>query len=145
MDINDERVKRKLKKLDEIQEIQRDKYFSWLRNIITLAVAFLGIIVSLKSDKQQNSYQHIFFVIAVGSLAVGILTGIIVLYSEIHVISKVKKRKAENILKMVNDEKTPMVEWIGRNIFFQVIEYLCFISFSMSLISLVIYSSVTYK
>lgn len=141
MEIRDERIKKKLSEISELQDEQREKYFSWLKNIITLAVGFFGILISLKSDKAESQIQHIFFIIAMSSLAYGILSGVLVLYSEIHVINKVKKHKGKNILKMLDDEKIDFFEYIGPNKIFKCIEWTCFIGFTIAIISLVIYSS----
>lgn len=140
MEIRNPNVQQKLLELNEIQNLRREKYFTWLKNIITLAVGLFGIIISLKSDKPQNFYQHIFFLISISSLAFGIFTGIIVLYSEIHVLAKVKNRYSEKILKMLNDEENEIFEQIGRSKFYDFSEYFCFISFTISLTNLVLYS-----
>ena len=144
MEINDERIKKKLLKIEEIQDISRDKYYSWLRNIITLAVGFFGLIVSLKSDKTQNFLQHTFFTIALSCLVLGIISGIVVLYSEIHLMKKVRKKHFESIIKMLDDEKIEKIQQIRRNKIFDFIEYFCFICFILSLFSLVLYSYYTY-
>ena len=141
MEIRDERIKKKLSKISELQDLQREKYFSWLKNIITLAVGFFGILISLKSNTAENQIQHTFFVIAMSALAYGILSGVLVLYSEIHVISKVKKHEGKNILKMLDDEKLEIFKYIQPNKAFKFVEWTCFAGFTIAIISLVIYSS----
>jgi hypothetical protein len=144
MELNDDRIQKKLVKVEEIQNLQRDKYYDWLRNIITLAIGFFAVIVSLKSNNKQNSLQHFFFIIALSALALGIITGIIILYGEIHLIAKVKKKYFQNIVKMLDDEKVDKFESISINRFFRIVEYACFTFLIVSLLSLVLYSYFTY-
>ena len=39
-----EKVAKHVDKLIEAQELRHSKYYSWIKNIITLAIGFLGII-----------------------------------------------------------------------------------------------------
>jgi hypothetical protein len=143
MDINDERIKRKTLQIKNNIDLLNDKYYTWLRNIITLAVGFFGIIISLKSNHIQNTLQHFFFILALSSLALGIFSGTIVLYSEISILSKIKDENIKNMIKMLNDEKIERVTRIERGLKYKIAEYFCFCSFVISLLSLVLYANFT--
>jgi|GEM_PF-3152092 len=141
MEIQDERIKNKTIELSQFQEEIKEKHFAWLKNIITLAVGLFGIIISFKGDKEISQIKHIFFIISISTLALGIISGIVVLYSEIHVMIKIKKIKGENILKMLNDDKVEKIAVVDRNKIYKYLEKICIVSFALAIISLVIYSA----
>lgn len=141
MDINDEKIKKKAIELSKLQDELREKHFSWFKNVITLAIGLFGIIVSLKGDNDLYSNKHVFFIISISTLAFGILCGIAVLYQEIHVIKKVKKIQAKNILKMLDDEKVDKLLMVNPDKIYKYLEIGSVSSFILALISLVIYSS----
>lgn len=138
-----EKVEKHVNKLSDALELRHSKYYSWIKNIITLAIGFLGIIVSLKSDKLQNFYQYVFFVATIFTLSLGILAGILVLYYEIDSLNEKRKLEQENLRRIIDDEEIIKLKPINRRKIFDVSEYVCIISFIISLISIVIYSSLS--
>lgn len=40
---NREEIKKQSEKIIEVQDLRQQKYFDWLKNILTIATAFLGI------------------------------------------------------------------------------------------------------
>lgn len=143
MEDKKKRVDAQVTKLEEAYNSRNLKYYAWLKNIITLAIGFLGIIVSLKSDKSENLLQHQFFVFTISSLAIGILCGAIVLYSEIYLLNQYRKMRGEYLLKVINDENTIDVQAINRPRIFDIFEITCFGFLTTSMITLVIYSSLS--
>lgn len=138
-----EKVDNHVNKLIEAQELRHSKYYSWIKNIITLAIGFLGIIVSLKSDNLQNFYQYVFFVITISSLALGILAGTLVLYCEIDLLNKKRQLEQVNLGKVINNEEIIKHLAINRRKIFDISEYICIFSFVISLISIVVYSTLS--
>lgn len=136
-----ELVKKKISEIKDIADLRQEKYFNWLRNIITISVGLLGIIISLKVDKSENIYQQTFFIITILSLALGILCGAILLYSEMHVLDKIRRKKEKYLLKVLDGTSENFeLDMIGRSFFYDVIAFFCFSSYIISLISLVLYA-----
>jgi len=138
-----EKVEKHVDRLIEAQELRHSKYYSWIKNIITLAIGFLGIIVSLKSDNLQNLYQYIFFVITISTLAIGILAGTLILYSEIDLLNEKRKLEQINLGRVINDKEIIKHQALNRRKIFDVCEYVFIITFVISLISIVIYSTLS--
>lgn len=136
-------VAKHVQKIIDAQDLRNTKYYNWVKNIVTLAIGFLGIIVSLKSDEIQNFYQYLFFVITISSLAMGILAGVMILYSEVDFLNKRKRFEKENLLRILDDKKIIKVKEIERTKIFDISEYIFIISFVVSTISVVIYSTLS--
>ncbi|WP_298392455.1 hypothetical protein [Flavobacterium sp.] len=141
MQINDERVKKKVTELSKIQDELREKHFSWLKNVITLAVGLFGIIISLKSDNKLSEIKHLFFIMSIASLGLGIILGIAVLYSEVHVISETKKVVGKQIIQLLDDEKTEIITNINPNKIYKYLQITSILAFLIAIISLILYSS----
>lgn len=137
------KVAQHVQKLNDALELRHSKYYSWVKNILTLAIGFLGIIVSLKSDNLQNFYQFIFFTITISTLALGILAGTLVLYCEIDLLNKKRKLEQINLGRVINDEEIIKNKAINRRRIFDISEFVFIISFVISLISIVIYSTLS--
>lgn len=138
-----EKVALEVDKLNEAYELRHSKYFPWIKNIVTLAIGFLGIIVSLKSGKSVDLLQHIFFIITISSLVIGILFGVIVLYSEIYLLNQKRKLSQENLNRVISDKEKIKLQAINRPKIFDISEYCCFAFLILSLVTLVIYSSLS--
>ncbi len=135
------KIDNQIDRIEEIQNLRQQKYFDWLKNILTIAVAFLGLIISLKSENDQSFYKHIFFSITILLLSIGILFGSIVLYSEVHLLNRLRNRRVVYLrgLEDGNNESYTKIH-IPPHKFYIVSEYICYASFGLSLCSLVIYS-----
>lgn len=135
------------KRLLEIKELSDDrgsKYFSWLKNIVTISVGLIGILVSLKPDEFDARIDAIWFVTTISILAIGMLSGAILLYSEIHILDKYQQKKKEYLKKLIDNENTKIeLEWISLPKIYNVIEIICFTSYIGSLLGLVIYSIIS--
>jgi hypothetical protein len=132
-----------LNKVIQIQEQRHEKYYSWVKSILTLAVGLFGILIAFKTISSEHIYKSIFYVVSISSLGMGILFSLIALYAEINVLEQAKKYQVERLLKLldgmtakISDFENINPKWIYRisgklNIFF----------FLISVFSLIIYSS----
>lgn len=139
----DEKVTKHTQKVIDAYEQRHTKYYEWIKNIVTLAIGFLGIIVSLKSDKLQSFNQYVLFLMTISALATGIVAGVLVLYNEIDWLNKKRKFEQENLRRILDDEEIIKLQLINRRKIFDVCEYVCIIAFIISIISIVIYSTLS--
>lgn len=139
----DEKLKKKLFRIKEISDLRHEKFFSWLKNLITISVGLLGILVSLNSEKITDFNTFVAFVVTISTLALGILFGVILLYSEVHLLHKVRLKEQESARNMLDGKTNKIVDIIHRHWIFALSEKICFVSYLISLISLVIYSIYT--
>lgn len=135
-------IKEQVNAFEKSQSERQDKYYVFIKTIITLAIGLLGVIVSLKSDIQTSEIKHLFFTTTTILLALGILSGVIILYSEVHILNDIQELRAKYIRQLIANEKVKYVTFVARKKYYILFEYLFFFSFSLSLISLVIYSSI---
>src|SRR4051812_3555475 len=81
------------KTLDE----RNEKRYAWIRYLLLLASGSLSVLISFNKDKQLTCLEHILFSIALLSLGLGILFGVIYLYVEVDVLSWKVNILVENI------------------------------------------------
>jgi membrane-associated HD superfamily phosphohydrolase len=134
-------TKKHYEELVELGQERNLKYYAWLRQILLMASGLIGILVSLKSNKSESSLEHIAFIVTIISLAMGILTGSIVLYSEIKNLETGKKLYIEQMRKIAEGQPnlSPIVTF-NTSSMFRRFEYLCFGFLIFSLIGLMVYA-----
>ncbi len=125
--------------LTEIQEKKRKAFSDWLKNIITIASAILGILISLKTEKTKSTEEHYIFVFTITSIGLGILSGLILLFSEVTVFSLFESKKKEQILQLL-DGKERVIDSVKIPKIYTFLKYFCFFSFFCSLILLIIFA-----
>ncbi len=125
--------------LTEIQEKKRKAFSDWLKNIITISSAILGILISLKTEKTKSTEEHYIFVFTITSIGLGILSGLILLFSEVTVFSLFESKKKEQILQLL-DGKERVIDSVKIPKIYTFLKYFCFFSFFCSLILLIIFA-----
>ena len=133
-------LKRKLLRLKESNDLRNEKFYELLKNLITISVGLLGLLFSLKSENKINYLTSIFFLITISLIALGILSGVILLYGEVHVLNKLRQSQQIEIDKFLDGtERRNFVKWIQRNKAFYFFELICYCSYILSIITLIIY------
>lgn len=125
--------------LTEIQEKKRKAFSDWLKNIITISSAILGILISLKTEKTKSTEEHYIFIFTITSIGLGILSGLILLFSEVTVFSLFESKKKEQILQLL-DGKERVIDSVKIPKIYTFLKYFCFFSFFCSLILLIIFA-----
>ena len=125
--------------LTEIQEKKRKAFSDLLKNIITIASAILGILISLKTEKTKSTEEHYIFIFTITSIGLGILSGLILLFSEVTVFSLFESKKKEQILQLL-DGKERVIDSVKIPKIYTFLKYFCFFSFFCSLILLIIFA-----
>ena len=125
--------------LTEIQEKKRKAFSDWLKNIITIASAILGILISLKTEKTKSTEEHYIFVFTITSIGLGILSGLILLFSDVTVFSLFESKKKEQILQLL-DGKERVIDSVKIPKIYTFLKYFCFFSFFCSLILLIMFA-----
>ena len=125
--------------LTEIQEKKRKAFSDWLKNIITISSTILGILISLKTEKTKSTEEHYIFIFTITSIGLGILSGLILLFSEVTVFSLFESKKKEQILQLL-DGKERVIDSVKIPKIYTFLKYFCFFSFFCSLILLIIFA-----
>jgi len=138
-----EELQKKLIEIQETQNERQEKYYSWLKTIITISVGLFGIIISFKSNDHTSLLKSIFFIISISTLGLGILFGIISLYSEVHLLNRSREKLIEHTHKLIDGNLDSIeFEFIKPSLIFKVSYKACYIFYIISLICLVGYAIV---
>lgn len=136
-----EQLSIRIDEIEKIQEKRLDKFYSWIKTLITLSVGLFGILLSFKSDLPLPMVKSLLFAIAILSLGLGILFGLIVLFSEVHILDQLKSSRVKRTIKELDGKATESdFDVISESIFYRVSKVLCVFFYIVSLFSLISYS-----
>lgn len=133
-------TKEDYKGLTELSEKRYSKYYDWIRHLIIMATWLIGILISLKTKNVESGFRNLMYLITICGLGIGILSGSVCLYSEIHTLDKFRKLYAERLIKISKGATyTHPFESVSKNWIFIFLEVICFSSLFISIISLIAY------
>ena len=120
---------------------REEKRYAWLRHLLLLASGSLSVLVSLRAGEHTVGFPHYCIATALASLGLGILLGAISLYGEVRTAQDLVKRMSDEGLRRLKNPGTPD-ELISSQlpVGYAVAETLCYLSFVVSTISLVVYA-----
>ncbi|WP_341966201.1 hypothetical protein [Flavobacterium psychrophilum] len=139
----DKFTEKNLLEFSEFQKRRNSIYVEWLKNLLTIATAILAVLISLKSQKSNTCIESLFYLSTILLSGIGILCGIIVLYSYVEVENLAVKVKKEQVLTLLDGKDIETVEVLVLPKIYIFLEYVCNISLFLSLISLLIYGFVS--
>lgn len=128
--------------LKDLMERHSDLRNAWLRHILLLASTLFGVLISLHSTDLDSQWQHLFFVMAIGLLAVGILLIAAALYSSIDVLQRTRKVYAREAVNALRENRSPENVAVYDRKIFVLCEKAGYIVFAASLVLLVVYVAV---
>jgi hypothetical protein len=141
---NSEKINSQLREIPKIDIERKQKYYDWIKNIVSISIVFLGLIISLKSENCISDLKRLFFILSLSTMTLGILLGLIILYSEIDTLNVLRKNILEHTQELVYGKTTTeFPKPVIMNQYKYVI-FLCFFFYIVSLISIVIYSSLKF-
>ncbi len=139
-----EKINSQLREIPKIDIERKEKFYDWIKNIVSISVVFLGIIISLKSETCISDLKRLFFILSLSTMTLGILLGLIILYSEIHSLNLLRKNVLTHTQELVDGKtKDEFPKPVILNQYKYVI-FFCFFFYIISLISIVIYSSIKF-
>lgn len=141
---NTEKINSQLREIPKIDIERKQKFYDWIKNIVSISVVFLGIIISLKSENCISDLKRFFFILSLSTMTLGILLGLIILYSEIHSLSLLRKNVLIHTQELVDEKTTtefPKPVILNE---YKYVIFFCFFFYIISLISIVIYSSIKF-
>lgn len=137
----DQNLRNKIEEFVALKEKESEKYFAWLRNIIGMAIALMGILISLRPETNENQCANFIFAISISLIALGIISGAMMLFVEIHWLRKEIEIRAGWINKLVDGKADEFeAETIPNPWYFKLVKFVCYSTFLTALISLAIFT-----
>ena len=142
--VTTQEVEKRQNKVSVAQEKRNEKYYTWLKNLITISIALFALIISLKKGKSKTELESLFFVISIISLGLGILFALITLYGEVKVLSLLRIEYQKQVLKYVGG-KSEVADFGNVKVppLYKICSYLYVVFYLVSLIFLVLYSTIS--
>jgi hypothetical protein len=134
------RIKNQLNEVEKFQEILNDKTISWYKNLLTISIAFLGIIFSLKTKECESYCLSIIFKLIISTLSLGILFGVIFLYGEVSQLNQRLTYHRDKIVKLRDGIESEELIELQRKSIYGISEKICKLLLGLTLPLLVIYS-----
>ena len=128
-----------LEKLIKIQDERNSLHIDWIKTILTISISITTIIISFKSGESKNNLQLICYISTISLSGIGVLFGLIHLFSYVVLHNRTLILAHENILLLLDDKKPSIVSKIDPPIYHKLTEKICLISLFLSFVFLIIY------
>ena len=125
--------------IEDIQNRKDESLSNWIKNIITLLVGLLSILITFKSDKPETDFIHLLFSQTLILLGISVLSGIVFLYSAIDRLSRKEIFHTESLIKRLRGIEENLHLPIKDKRIFVFFSWLFYISSVTSVISLIWY------
>ena len=132
-------IQENLKLIQPIETKKSELQSNWIKNIITLLVGLISILVAFKSDKTETEFIHLLFSQTLILLGLSVLSGVVFLYSSIDVLTRNEKFHWESLSKRLRGNQEILTASIKDRKIFVIFSWLFYISSVTSLISLICY------
>jgi len=140
MDLTHDEANKRLNQVKKVSDERQQKFYTWIRTLITITVGLFGIIISFKSNDNISFLKSVMFILSISSLGLGILFAIIVLYTEVHLLDGEKDSLIQSLLERLDGKtKNFEINQIKPSFFYKVSYKLCVLFYLIALFSLIIY------
>jgi len=109
--------KEDIKNLLTFWKDRNEKEFSWVKQVISIISIILGLIISLKSKSSKDFIEYTFFIIAISTNGLCVLSGLIFLYSETDTTHSLIKKLTEHIESPLNSGKQMLIQVAPKKIY----------------------------
>ncbi len=116
------------------------------KQILIICTTLLGILISLKSGKIIDKCELISFIMVIGTLGLCILLGVILLYENINILDSALKEtsnKKERLLGGSKEDSTLIS--VPSDKFYDRLRKVYYVSFGLSILSIVIYALISFS
>jgi len=129
-----------ISQLDAITKIAREKEAGFLRNIVTISVGFLGIIVSLSDTDKMGNLKHFCFSMLTTLLVLAILCSLIFLYGEVRVINRIDSLILTDVNKQLEENTSIARKYVANDKPYDLLKTAALVFYISSLLVLVLFS-----
>ena len=114
-------LKENLSIIEVIESKKSELHSNWIKNIITLLVGLLSILVAFKSDKPETELIHLLFSLTLILLGLSVLSGVVYLYNAIDVLNRKEKFHWESLSKRLRGNQEILETSIKNKKIFSII------------------------
>ncbi|MEA3425488.1 MAG: hypothetical protein U9R46_04515 [Bacteroidota bacterium] len=100
-----EKIKPHTDKLNELSTERVDKFYSFVKTVLSISGGMVAILVSLKSKQEDDNSVKLLFTITIGLLSAGIAFGSILLYTEVTSLRHLEKSLSKYISEHLEGSK----------------------------------------
>ena len=135
-----EKIENLIQQVQEVIQERNTKHYAFLRHILLMASGLFGVLVSFHSKVPSDQEARYCFLIALGTLGLGILFGSCALYSEVFSLKRLQKDLTEEGKCMLREDRDQQNILLKPSLFFRIVELACYTSFFVSIGMLIAYS-----
>jgi len=116
------------------------------KQILIITTTLLGILVSLKTGKIVDKCEFISFIMVIGMLGLCILLGVILLYENINILDSALKETSSRKERLLGgDKEDSTLISVPSDKFYGKIKKIYYVSFGLSILSLVFYALISFS
>lgn len=122
-----------------VQNERNEKYMTYVKTVTTMAVGFLGIMLSLADTEKMNCIKHLFYSITVTATSLGILASLIISFGEVVSLTVLRDKIYDKAMKQsgLNDNVTLLSSDPKH---YMIVHYFWIFFFVCALVSATLYS-----
>ena len=116
------------------------KLINWVKHIVTILIALLSVLVAFGTKNSLDGYLQLIFSAILISIGIGVFSGVVFSFKSIDELSQINKNKRIALHRRLNGETDNLITIsINHKWYFKLSKIVFLLSFSLSIILLVIY------
>lgn len=135
----EEHAKQNLKILKDLGDQFVEKKVQWLRHVLLLASTLFGVLISLHTATTDTLCTRWAFLVALASIALGILCTASTLYGFLDAAARLRKDFSEEAIAALNEYRFANAVTVSERKIFVLCEKLAYIFFLIGIFALVVY------
>lgn len=133
-------------KLAELASKRSNEHSSFIRQILVICSSILGVLVAFKDKKITDTCELYSFLITIGLFGLCILFGLIVLYSEVYILDKLRIALVDTENKFRRGETNVSgIIAVSTAKIFSIFEKILYVTFGLAICSIVVYSYIAFS
>lgn len=122
-----------------VQNERNEKYMTYVKTVTTMAVGFLGIMLSLADTEKMSCVKHLFYSITVTATSLGILACLIISFGEIASLTLLRNKIYDKAMKQ-SGENSNLSLISSDPKYYMIAHYFWIFFFVCALVSAILYS-----
>lgn len=128
-----------LKDLSNVSKLRNEKREEWLKQVVLGATTLVGVLISLHKEKSPTEATHVLFCLTIGLLALGILSGAMVLFAPVNAYHRYLTARWK-VLKKDLDASGGLYNVANPLRIFDLARIICYLSLILAMPVLVFYA-----